>query len=80
MRDDASSAQSEIDRRQLVDDSEESSSSVTRVARDRERLEYLANMIAELRDMAQDLTQSPLPAILDAALIEARLCKVRRGT
>lgn len=37
------------------------------------RLEYLASMIAELRDMACVVPQSSLPAILDSALIEAQI-------
>lgn len=44
-----------------------------------ERLEYIAAMIAELRDMAGAVPQSSLPAILDSALAETRIQLTRSG-
>lgn len=52
---------------------EEGPRSAAECASASERLEYLADMIAELRDMARAVPQSSLPAILDSALAETRI-------
>lgn len=40
---------------------------------DRDRLEYIADLILELKDMARDQRLSTLAGILDVAYAEARL-------
>ena len=79
MRDELRSTKSGAENREPVpDESDEDGLSAAPQAGDLDRLEYLTDMIAELRDMAQDLSQSSLPAILDSALIEARIYRARK--
>jgi hypothetical protein len=52
-----------------------SSHADTRMKVNADRLDYIADMIEQIRDMSSGMPHSSLPAILDAALIEARLQK-----
>jgi hypothetical protein len=44
-----------------------------------ERLDYIADMITQIRDLSSGMGSSSLPRILDAALLEARLQQAREG-
>lgn len=79
MREDLRSRKAEAANREPAsEDSDDGGPYSAPQAVDLDKLEYLTDMIAELRDMAQELSQSSLPAILDSALIEARIYRTRR--